>query len=47
METYQKKFKCLDQDEMKLRGDFNSASAQLLALQLKRCEESATIKCKS
>ena len=37
VQMYQKKLRCISKDEMKVAGDFNSASANLLNMQLQRC----------
>lgn len=47
IKTYQKKFKCLDRDELYVSGEFNSEKAALINMRLVRCEETETQKCKS
>ena len=37
--NYQKKFHCIDREEMRLYGDFNSAKARILNFQLVRCHD--------
>ena len=34
---YQKKFLCVDKEEMKLYGDYNSDKARILNMQLVKC----------
>lgn len=48
VKTYQKKFKCIDPENMKVSGDFNSDTAQLMNMRLIRCDpETSAVKCKS
>ena len=47
LEIYQKKFKCINHEEMWVRGSFDSESARLISIRLNRCVESETQKCKS
>ena len=34
LETYQKKFQCVDSEDMQIYGDFNSPEARLMEVQL-------------
>ena len=49
IEMYQKKFSCLDADDMYIYGDYNSATVSMLNIQLVRCnkENNPEIECKS
>ena len=37
---YSKKFKCLQTDKIELQGDYNSAKAQVIAIQFEMCDNS-------
>ena len=37
VQMYQKKFLCVEKDEMKLYGDYNSEKARILNMQLVKC----------
>ena len=39
MSTYQRKFRCIDPEEMYLYGDYNSEKARLIQLQLEICHD--------
>ena len=41
--SYQKKMRCIDSNEMTINGDFDSPSANLLLLRLEKCRESPTL----
>ena len=36
--TYKKKFKCIDSEDLKIWGDFNSAEAMQIAVKFHMCE---------
>ena len=38
MQTYRKKFKCVDKKDLVIWGDYNSKKAQQLAVKFKMCE---------
>ena len=37
MNNYRKKFKCIDEEDMKIWGDFNSAKAMQLQIKFQMC----------
>ena len=44
---YRKKLRCIDPEEMRVKGDYDSASASLLIMRLIRCDETSEVECKS
>lgn len=47
VELYQKKFKCIDDGDMFVNGDFDSNSARLISIRLNRCTTNDQVQCKS
>ena len=44
---YQKKFRCINKEDMYVNGDFDSAQARLISMRLNRCVNTDTLTCKS
>ena len=44
---HQKKFRCIDNEEMKVNGDYDSPEARLISMRLNRCVNTDTLTCKS
>ena len=47
VEMYRKKLKCIEPEDMRVKGDYDSASASLLIMRLIRCDETSEVECKS
>ena len=47
VKRYRKKLKCIDPEDMRVRGDYDSLSASLLIMRLVRCDETSEVDCKS
>ena len=47
VKRYRKKLRCIDQEDMRVYGDFDSAYATLMIMRLVRCDGTMEVECKS